>query len=74
MCTTKEYFDYIYPLFDNRIKPSLSSAALETLSIIAYNPKITRAEIDNIRGVNSREMVRRLLANGFFWRYDHKVL
>ena len=43
MCSKKEYYDYIYPIFDNRAKPSLSAAALETLSIIAYNPKITRA-------------------------------
>ena len=51
MITKKEYYEYLYPLFDNRAKPSLSSAALETLSIIAYNPKITRAEIEAIRGV-----------------------
>ena len=61
MCTKKEYFDYIYPLFDNRMKPSLSSAALETLAIIAYNPKITRAEIDNIRGVSSDGVIYKLL-------------
>ena len=53
LCTKKEYFDYIYPIFDNRAKPNLSQAALETLAIIAYNPKITRAEIEAIRGVNS---------------------
>ena len=40
LCTKKEYFDYIYPIFDNRAKPNLSQAALETLAIIAYNPKI----------------------------------
>ena len=35
LCTKKEYYDYIYPIFDNRAKPNLSAAALETLSIIA---------------------------------------
>ena len=49
LCTKKEYYEYIYPLFDNRSKPSISNAALETLSIIAYNPKVTRSEIDSIR-------------------------
>ena len=45
----------IYILYlDKRSKPSLSQAAMETLSIIAYNPKITRAEIEAIRGVNVR--------------------
>ena len=53
LCTKKELYDYIYPLFDNRSKPVLSNSALETLSIIAYNPKITRAQIEAIRGVNS---------------------
>lgn len=49
LCTKKELYDYIYPIFDNRTKPNLSQAALETLSIIAYNPKITRAEVEAIR-------------------------
>ena len=53
LCTKKELYEYIYPLFDTRIKPTISSAALETLSIIAYNPNITRSQIDSIRGVNS---------------------
>ena len=61
MCSKKEYYDYIYPIFDNRAKPSLSAAALETLSIIAYNSKITRAEIEQIRGVNSDGTIYKLL-------------
>ncbi len=61
LCTKKDYYDYIYPIFDNRAKPNLSAAALETLSIIAYNPKITRAEIEQIRGVNSDGTIYKLL-------------
>lgn len=61
MCSKKEYYEYIYPIFDNRAKPSLSAAALETLSIIAYNPKITRAEVEQIRGVNSDGTIYKLL-------------
>ena len=53
MSTKKEFYEYLYPIFDNRAKPSLSNAALEVLSIIAYNPRITKAEIEAIRGVNS---------------------
>ena len=64
LCTRKEYYDYIYPIFDNRGKPNLSPAALETLSIIAYNPKITRAEIEQIRGVNSDGTIYKLLEYG----------
>ena len=61
LCSKKEYYDYIYPLFDNRAKPSLSPAAMETLSIIAYNPKITRSEVEQIRGVNSDGTIYKLL-------------
>ena len=61
LCTKKEYYEYIYPLFDNRTKPNISNAALETLSIIAYNPKITRSEIEAIRGVNSDGTIYKLL-------------
>ncbi len=61
LCTKKEYYEYIYPIFDKRNKPNLSNAALETLSIIAYNPRITRAEIESIRGVNSDGTIYKLL-------------
>ena len=61
LCTRKEYYEYIYPLFDNRSKPNISIAALETLSIIAYNPNVTRAEIEAIRGVNADGTVYKLL-------------
>lgn len=61
LCSKKEYRDYIYPLFDNRAKPNISNAAMETLAIIAYNPKITRAEIEAIRGVNSDATIYKLL-------------
>ena len=61
LCTKKENYDYIYPIFDNRSKPNLSQAALEVLAIIAYNPKITRAEIEAIRGVNSDGTIYKLL-------------
>lgn len=61
MCTKKEFYEYIYPIFDKRNKPNLSNAALESLAIIAYNPGITRAEIESIRGVNSDATIYKLL-------------
>ena len=61
LCTKKEYYEYIYPLIDKRTKPNISSSALETLAIIAYNPKITRAEIEAIRGVSSDGTIYKLL-------------
>ena len=64
LCTKKDLYEYIYPLFDNRTKPTISNAALETLSIIAYNPKITRAQIEAIRGVGSDGTIYKLLEFG----------
>ena len=61
LCTKKENYEYIFPIFDKRSKPNLSQAAMETLAIIAYNPRITRAEIETIRGVNSDGTIYKLL-------------
>ncbi|URZ88223.1 SMC-Scp complex subunit ScpB [Floricoccus penangensis] len=43
------------------INQSLSKAALEVLSIIAYKQPLTRIEVDNIRGVNSQGAITTLL-------------
>lgn len=61
LCSRKENYEYIYQIIDKRNKPNLSQAALETLAIIAYNPKITRADIESIRGVNSDGTIYKLL-------------
>ena len=61
LCTKTKFYDYIYPIFDKRSKPNLSPAALETISIIAYNPNVTRAEIESIRGVGSDGSIYKLL-------------
>lgn len=49
LASRKEFYEHIYKIIDNRNKPKLSNAALETLAIIAYNQKISRAEIESIR-------------------------
>ena len=64
LCSKKDLYEYIYPVLDKRTKPNLSNAALETLAIIAYNPKITRAEIEAIRGVSADACVYKLLEYG----------
>ena len=64
MCSNPKYYEYIYPIIDKRTKPNLSNAALETLAIIAYNPRATRAEIEAIRGVNSDGTIYKLLDYG----------
>lgn len=64
LCTKKEYYEYIYPIIDKRAKPNLSNAAIETLAIIAYNPRITRAEVESIRGVVADACIYKLLEYG----------
>ena len=49
-------------LFSSTKMAVLSQAAMETLAIIAYKQPITRIEIEEIRGVNCDNMVRKLLA------------
>lgn len=61
MCSNPEYFEYVSKLYQIRQKQALSQAAYEVLSIIAYNQPITRAKLEQIRGVNSDSAVTRLL-------------
>ncbi len=65
LTTKKEHRDYYQKLIENPSTNGLSQAALETLAIIAYNEPVTVREVDTIRGIDSREMVRRLVAKGF---------
>lgn len=61
MCTKKEFYDSVQQILDKKGKPNLSNAALEIVSIVAYNPNVTRAEIETIRGVNCDATVYKLL-------------
>ena len=64
LTTKEEHQKYFEKLLDNPRNNNLSDQALETLAIIAYNEPITRIEIDEMRGVDSVYIVRRLLARG----------
>lgn len=64
LCTKRELQKFILPVVDKRNKPNLSNAALETLAIVAYNPKITRPEIEAIRGVSADACVYKLMEYG----------
>ena len=64
LVTNNNYYEEVNKFVENTKRKNLSVAAQETLSIIAYNPKITKTEIENIRGVNSDFAVSRLLECG----------
>jgi segregation and condensation protein B len=59
--TKKEYHTTIAQLNADKYLKKLSTASLETLSIIAYKQPITKSEIENIRGVNCDYAVQKLL-------------
>ena len=64
MCTNPKYFTYIKNLYTNEQKKTLSQTLLETLAIIAYKQPITKAQIENIRGVNSEHSINSLIKYG----------
>jgi len=64
LTTKQEHKEYYEKLVENNDNNLLSPAALEVLAIVAYNQPITRVEIDEMRGVSSVHMLRRLVAKG----------
>lgn len=62
--TAPELTDYIEKFLGLSMSGKLSTAALETLAMIAYKQPITRPEIEAIRGVNSDGVLRTLLSKG----------
>ena len=65
LTTKEEHKEFYEKLVTDSKTTNLSNAALEVLAVIAYNEPITRLQIDEIRGVNSSQIVRRLYARGF---------
>jgi len=61
MCTRSEYASWIKKFYTTEISSRLSVSALEALAIIAYRQPVTRAEVEEIRGVNSDSVIRTLL-------------
>lgn len=64
LTTKREHKEYYKKLIEEDSR-ALSQAALETLAIIAYNEPITRIKVEEIRGINSSNIVRKLVAKGF---------
>lgn len=62
LATKKENAIYLRKLVDSPNTSTLSQAALETLAIIAYKQPITRAEIEEIRGVKTERPLHTLMA------------
>ncbi|MCU9613754.1 SMC-Scp complex subunit ScpB [Caldibacillus lycopersici] len=64
LATKKEHAVYLQRLVEVPNQTTLSQAGLETLTIIAYKQPITRAEIEDIRGVKTDRPIQTLVAKG----------
>lgn len=64
MCSAPEYAPYITRALEQRKPPMLSQPALETLAVVAYFQPVTRAYIDQVRGVDSSYTVGVLAERG----------
>lgn len=65
LATRPQYAPYVRRVTESRRPSSLSPAALEVLTIIAYRQPVTRAFIDQLRGVDSANTVSSLAEKGF---------
>ena len=61
LVTKAQNKEYIKKLTEE-VSNTLSKSALETLAIIAYNEPITRTGVDNLRGISSSFMIKKLMA------------
>ena len=68
MCSAPEYAPLISKVLEQRKPPMLSQPALETLAVVAYFQPVTRAYIDQVRGVDSSYTVGVLLERGLIER------
>ena len=59
--TKADYHDVLIDFLKISSQKKLSTAAMETLSIIAYKQPVTKPEMESIRGVNSDYTVQKLL-------------
>lgn len=68
LATAPEVKDLIEQIAKDELKSEIGRAGLETLAIIVYNGKVSRREIDYIRGVNSAFILRNLCIRGLVLR------
>ncbi len=64
LCTKKEYEPYIRGAFEIKRNTPLSQAALEVLAVIAYNQPVTRAFVEQVRGVDCSGVMSTLVEKG----------
>lgn len=61
MCTSPQFFELIQSFYQNPKRYNMTQAVLETLSIIAYKQPVTKAHIEEIRGVRCEHVINKLI-------------
>ena len=64
MCTNKEYGAYVRKVMDMKKNTPLSQAAMEVLAVVAYNQPVTKAFVEQIRGVDCSGVIGSLCLKG----------
>lgn len=64
LCSAPEYADHVRRTLEIRRNAPLSQAAMEVLAIVAYNQPVTRAVIDQVRGVDCGAVLHGLMQKG----------
>lgn len=62
MCSTRDYASYVRRAMDLRRNTPLSQAALEVLAVVAYNQPVTKAFVEQVRGVDCSGVIGSLTA------------
>ncbi|MCK8816572.1 SMC-Scp complex subunit ScpB [Natroniella sulfidigena] len=70
--TKAEYSSIIKDFHQPEVTKTLSQAALETLAIVAYKQPVTRAEVEDIRGVNVEKALKTLQKRGLIAEQGRK--
>ncbi len=64
MCSREEYAPQIRHVLETKKNVPLSNAAMEALTIIAYNQPVSKGFVENVRGVDSSSVVNNLAEKG----------
>lgn len=61
LCVKEQYIDYIRAAMETKKAAPLSTAAMEVLTIVAYNQPVTKGFVEHIRGIDSSSVVNSLV-------------
>lgn len=64
MCSNKEYGAYVRKVMDMKKNTPLSQAAMEVLAVVAYNQPVTKAFVEQVRGVDCSGVIGSLCVKG----------